>query len=63
MSLRICQIKALARLSVLELYRRKDLIVVFVLCAVILLPLMVFTPLYLNLLLGSSLATCTSIGM
>jgi len=44
MSLRVCQIKALAWLSVLELYRRKDLIVVFVLCAVILLPLMVFTP-------------------
>ncbi|MDD4016868.1 MAG: ABC transporter permease subunit [Kiritimatiellae bacterium] len=44
MSHRVCQIKALAGLSVLELYRRKDLIVVFVLCAVILLPLMVFTP-------------------
>jgi len=41
---RIRQIRALAGLSVLELYRRKDLIVVFALCAVILLPLMVFTP-------------------
>jgi ABC-type transport system involved in multi-copper enzyme maturation permease subunit len=38
------QLKALAGLSVLELYRRKDLIVVFVLSAVILLPLSFFTP-------------------
>ena len=38
------QIKSLAVLSVLELYRRKDLLVVFVLSAVILLPLAVFTP-------------------
>ncbi len=38
------QLKALAGLSVMELYRRKDLIVVFVLSAVILLPLSFFTP-------------------
>jgi ABC-type transport system involved in multi-copper enzyme maturation permease subunit len=44
MSVRGRQLKALAGLSVLELYRRKDLIVVFLLCAVILLPLSVFTP-------------------
>ncbi|MEI7898911.1 MAG: ABC transporter permease [bacterium] len=44
MSVRGLQLKALAGLSVLELYRRKDLIVVFVLSAVILLPLMFFTP-------------------
>jgi ABC-type transport system involved in multi-copper enzyme maturation permease subunit len=44
MSVRVLQLKALAGLSVLELYRRKDLIVVFVLSAVILLPLSVFTP-------------------
>jgi len=44
--MKVCprQIQALARLSVLELYRRKDLIVVFVLGAVILLPLALFTP-------------------
>ena len=44
MSARILQLKALAGLSVLELYRRKDLIVVFVLSAVILLPLSFFSP-------------------
>jgi ABC-type transport system involved in multi-copper enzyme maturation permease subunit len=44
MSLRLRQLGALSRLSVLELYRRKDLIVVFVLAAVILLPLAFFTP-------------------
>lgn len=44
MSVRMCQIKALMRLSVLELYRRKDMIVVFVLGAVILLPLALFNP-------------------
>jgi len=38
------QVRALAGLSVLELYRRKDLIVVFLLCAIILLPLMLFSP-------------------
>ncbi len=44
MSVRVLQLKALAGLSVLELYRRKDLIVVFVLSAVILLPLALFSP-------------------
>ena len=44
MSVKSRQLEALARLSVLELYRRKDLAVVFVLRAVILLPLAVFTP-------------------
>lgn len=44
MNVRVLQLKALAGLSVLELYRRKDLIVVFVLSVVILLPLSVFTP-------------------
>lgn len=44
MSLLSRQIAALARLSVLELYRRKDLIVVVVLSAVILLPLAFFSP-------------------
>ena len=44
MSIRICQIGALVKLSVLELYRRKDMIVVFILGAVILLPLMLFSP-------------------
>jgi ABC-type transport system involved in multi-copper enzyme maturation permease subunit len=44
MSERVRQIRALAGLAVLELYRRKDLIVVFVLSAVILLPLSVVTP-------------------
>lgn len=44
MSDRTRQIASLARLSVLELYRRKDLVVVFVLSAVILLPLTLFTP-------------------
>jgi ABC-type transport system involved in multi-copper enzyme maturation permease subunit len=44
MSGRVRQVSALARLAVLELYRRKDLIVVFVLSAVILLPLAFFTP-------------------
>ena len=44
MSVRLRQLTALARLSVLELYRRKDLIVVFVLAAVILLPLAFFDP-------------------
>ena len=44
MSVRVRQIQALARLAVLELYRRKDLIVVFVLSAVVLLPLALLTP-------------------
>jgi len=44
MNVRACQIRALAGLAVLELFRRKDLIVVFVLSAVILLPLTVLTP-------------------
>ena len=44
MSLWLRQLKALAFLSVLELYRRKDLIVVFILGVVILLPLSFFTP-------------------
>ena len=44
MSIRICQIGALVKLSVLELYRRKDMIVVFILGAVVLLPLMLFSP-------------------
>ena len=44
MSVLLRQIKALAFLSVLELYRRKDLVVVFILSAVILLPLSVFKP-------------------
>ena len=44
MSERTRQTKALAWLAVLELYRRKDMVVVFVLSAVILLPLAVFTP-------------------
>jgi ABC-type transport system involved in multi-copper enzyme maturation permease subunit len=44
MSVRVRQIWALAVLAVLELYRRKDLIVVFVLSAVILLPLSLFAP-------------------
>jgi len=38
------QLKALSALSVLELYRRKDVVVVFVLSAVILLPLAAFKP-------------------
>jgi Cu-processing system permease protein len=38
------QILALSRLSVLDLYRRKDLAVVFVLSGVILTPLFFFTP-------------------
>jgi len=44
MSARVRQLGALARLSVLELYRRKDLIVVFLLGGVILLPLAFFSP-------------------
>ena len=44
MSVLLRQVAALASLSVLELYRRKDLIVVFVLSAVILLPLAFFRP-------------------
>ncbi len=44
MTMLLRQLAALASLSVLELYRRKDLIVVFVLSAVILLPLSVFRP-------------------
>jgi len=44
MSVRWLQLKALAGLSVLELFRRKDLIVVFVLSAVILLPLSFLSP-------------------
>jgi len=44
MSVRVLQLKALAGLSIMELYRRKDLLVVFVLSAVILLPLSVLKP-------------------
>jgi len=44
MSVRARQIRSLAGLAVLELYRRKDLVVVFVLSAVILLPLTFLTP-------------------
>lgn len=44
MSVLLHQIKALAFLSILELYRRKDLIVVLILSAVILVPLMFFKP-------------------
>lgn len=44
MSVRLRQLRALICLSVLELYRRKDLFVVFVLAAVILLPLAFFAP-------------------
>ena len=44
MSMCLRQLGALAHLSVLELYRRKDLVVVFLLSAVILLPLAFFTP-------------------
>lgn len=38
------QIAALARLSLLDLYRRKDMIVVFILCAVTLVPMAFFAP-------------------
>ena len=38
------QISALARLSLLDLYRRKDLVVVFILCAVLIAPLAFFAP-------------------
>ena len=44
MSCYMRQLSALARLSVLELYRRKDLVVVLVLSLVILAPLLFFTP-------------------
>ncbi len=44
MSILLRQLGALACLSVRELYRRKDMIVVFVLASVILLPLTFFTP-------------------
>ena len=44
MSERARQIRALAGLAVLELYRRKDIIVVFILSLVILLPLSFFSP-------------------
>lgn len=44
MSLRARQVMALSRLAILDLYRRKDLIVVFLLSAVILLPLAFFSP-------------------
>ena len=44
MSRCVRQLWALSVLSVLELYRRKDLIVVFVLASVILLPLAFFAP-------------------
>ena len=40
----LLQVAALAKLSVLELYRRKDLIVVFLLAIVILLPTAFFAP-------------------
>lgn len=38
------QIKALSKLTVIDLYRRKDLIVVLILTAVLLIPLMFFAP-------------------
>ncbi len=38
------QIAALARLSILDLYRRKDLVVVFLLAAVAIVPLAFFAP-------------------
>lgn len=44
MSVPVRQIASLVSLSLLELYRRKDLFVVFVLSAVILLPLSLFKP-------------------
>jgi ABC-type transport system involved in multi-copper enzyme maturation permease subunit len=44
MILRLRQLAALAMLAVLELYRRKDLFVVFLLAMVILLPLAFFEP-------------------
>lgn len=44
MKTEIIQITSLAKLSLLDLYRRKDLVVVFILCAVILAPLAFFAP-------------------
>lgn len=44
MNVRLQQVLALSRLSVVELFRRKDMIVVFVLGVVILLPLVFFKP-------------------
>ncbi|HRR34001.1 MAG TPA: ABC transporter permease [Kiritimatiellia bacterium] len=44
MKQRLLQLSALAKLSVLELYRRKDLVVVFLLAMVILLPLSFLSP-------------------
>lgn len=44
MNEKIIQITSLAKLSLLDLYRRKDLIVVFILCAIILAPLAFFSP-------------------
>jgi len=44
MNVLLRQVLALSRLAVLELYRRKDLVVVFILAAVILLPLAFFNP-------------------
>lgn len=44
MSQKFIQISSLAKLSLLDLYRRKDLVVVFILCAVILAPLAFFSP-------------------
>ena len=44
MSVAICQIRALIKVSLLELYRRKDIVVVLILGAVLLLPLSFATP-------------------
>ena len=44
MNIKLTQIAALARLSLLDLYRRKDLVVVFILCAVLITPLAFFAP-------------------
>ncbi len=44
MSAATCQIRALIKASLLELYRRKDMIVVLILGAVLLLPLAMATP-------------------
>lgn len=44
MSAQLTQITSLAKLSLLDLYRRKDLAVVFILCAITLAPLAFFAP-------------------
>lgn len=44
MKIALCQIRALIKLSLLELYRRKDMIVVLILGGVLLLPLSFVTP-------------------